>query len=148
MAQKAATAFLNLGGYSGPGVYTYKFTVGLADINAAATTGDTILLCNLPPRSIVTQVFQKHSVVPAAPSLTTTTSTINDAGNVYGASLNWATAVGPTASVLTQLLGTAKTADPSITTPLYMTFNWGGATAATFTAGSCDVWVTFIVLPA
>src|SRR6184192_4837245 len=101
MAQTKSAAFQDLGAYAGVGPGARKFTVGVADLNAVATTGDTILLCNLPAKGFVNKVFLKHSVVPAAPSLTTCTCTLNTATNVLGASLNLATAVGPTASTET-----------------------------------------------
>src|SRR6184192_264240 len=137
MAQTTSAAFQNLGAYAGAGTYQRKFTVGVADINAVATTGDTILLCNLPAKYFMNKTFLKHSVVPAAPSLTTCTCTLNTATNVLGASLNLATAVGPTVSIETSNIAT-KEADPALTTPLYLTFNFAGATAGTFTAGSID----------
>ena len=136
----------DLSNYAGPGGYQRKQTVTLADINAVATTGDTILLWNIPPKAFVTRVFMKHSVLPAAPSLTTCTCTLNTATNVLGASLNLATAVGPTASIETSDIAT-KEADPSLSTPVYLTFNWGGATTGTFTAGSIDVNISYAIEP-
>jgi len=111
-----------------------------------ATTGDTILLMNMPAKAFVRQVFLKHSVLPAAPSLGAVTCTLNTATNVLGASLNLATAVGPTASILTSDIAT-KEADPALTTPVYLTFNFAGATAGTFTAGSIDIDIDYEIMP-
>ena len=147
MAQKnLISGVVDQGAYSGPGDYTKKFTVALADINAVATTGDTILLMNMPAKAFVTRTFLKHSILPAAPSLTTCTCTINTATNVLGASLNLATAVGPTVSIETSNIA-MKEADPALTTPVYLTFNFAGATAGTFTAGSIDVDLEYVIEP-
>jgi hypothetical protein len=124
----------------GAGLEYRRFTVGFADLTAAATTQD-VALFTLPAGGKILGVFQKHSVPFSGGSLTTMTCAVAKASSAtfFTSTFDVFQAVADTTVQETSLFKSGQ-----LTALAVVAHFIGSHNVNTATAGSVDIFVLYL----